>query len=76
MKNWGAFKTHHKNQTRGMLRLRRVLKEIGKGMQRGDSASGDTVFQCAACKGPVVDSKQARARHARKNEQCRAAMGL
>jgi len=76
MRNWEAFKTHHKNQTRGALRRHRALKPIQKGMRAGDESSGAGVIYCAACKGPVVDSKQGRARHAQKNAECRAAMGL
>jgi hypothetical protein len=76
MRNWEAFKTHHKNQSRGALRLHRAMKPMSKGMKQGDQSSGSTVFRCEACAGPVVDSKQARARHALKSKECRAAMGL
>jgi hypothetical protein len=76
MRNWEAFKTHHKNQTRAALRRHRAMKPMQKGMRPGTPSSGSAVIYCDACHGPVVDSKEGRARHSFKSQECRAAMGL
>lgn len=47
-----------------------------EGLRVTESPTGTTVFYCATCKGPVVDSERAREKHAQQSERCRKAMGL
>jgi hypothetical protein len=72
MRNWQAFRTHHKNQTN--LAMARRWLPTSKGMKPGSKASGDTVAYCSACQGAYVDSKPGRARHALKGGKCALAM--
>ena len=76
MRNWQAFRTHHKNQTQIALARSRVMRKISKGMKPGDASSGASVTYCEACGAPVVDSPQGRARHAQRGFQCAQALSL
>jgi hypothetical protein len=45
------------------------------GLQMATVPTGDEVLYCASCKGPVVDSEEARASHALQQPRCARAMG-
>lgn len=74
MRNWQAFKTHHKNQTAAAHERRRAIRGTTKGMKAGDASSGAAVAYCSACRAPVVESAAARKRHALKGGKCAEAM--
>lgn len=76
MRNWQAFKTHHKNQTAAAHERRRAIRGTTKGMKAGDASSGAAVAYCSACRAPVVESAAARKRHALKGGKCAEAMRL
>ena len=44
------------------------------GLRVKESSTGTMVIYCPVCKGPVVDSSQARAKHAQQSNRCREAM--
>ena len=75
MKNWQAFKTHHKNQSDAAYARRRATQFTNRGMKPGGKTSGASVAYCSACGGPHVDSPQGRKRHALKGGKCALAMG-
>lgn len=72
MKNWQAFKTHHKNQTHAAIARRWSLTE--NGLKLGSKSSGRAVVYCGACGAPVVDSAAGRARHALRGQKCAQAV--
>ena len=59
--------------------LRRLNKpdriQIANGKTFIEESSGRTVFYCAHCHAPVVDSARGRENHARRKPACRGAMG-
>jgi hypothetical protein len=46
------------------------------GLRVKESPTGTEIFYCSVCKGPLVDSIQAREKHAQQSNRCREAMGI
>ena len=71
-----AWMTYNRNQqrlARARARERTTRKQVtGKTYKTVSSATH--VIYCASCGAPVVDSKAARARHAKRGNGCATAM--
>lgn len=71
-----AWITYNNNQNR-LARMKaraKGTKLVNEGMTMKEASSGNSVIWCSACRGPVVDSTEARQRHGQKSEGCKVAM--